>query len=196
MIQSLICVQCGDSVEELFHKYSATVLKLAHCVSKHCGQIADSYVEYEPAFLLLDLFLQRLPAYRHMLFNMKTMANIHQDRKSSASNADIYEIEFQFYCCLLIAAAVLKLHCEMTIQRQMNCYPIAYYGYLLLFVMVVWDQEENNSVLFLIELFILTTHIQVLRALNKLNFSSAVAVAVISSASTKLMEAFSVYAIR
>ncbi|KRX41210.1 hypothetical protein T05_2176 [Trichinella murrelli] len=95
-------------------------------------------------------------------------------RKSSTSNADIYEIEFQFYCCLLIAAAgmivgflitiflmtLLKLHCEMTIQRQMNCYPIAYYGYLLLFVMVVWDQEENNSVLLLIELFILTTHIQ------------------------------------
>ncbi|KRX58943.1 hypothetical protein T09_5167 [Trichinella sp. T9] len=56
--------------------------------------------------------------------------------------------------------------------------------------------EENNSVLLLIELFILTTHIQVLRALNKLNFSSAVAVAVISSASTKLLETFSVYAIR
>ncbi|PSN37707.1 hypothetical protein C0J52_16916 [Blattella germanica] len=61
------CVNCGNQVQELFKKYSPTVLKLMHC--EKCNQVADKYIEYDPVIVMIDLVLLNERAYRHILYN-------------------------------------------------------------------------------------------------------------------------------
>ncbi|KAJ9596119.1 hypothetical protein L9F63_012703 [Diploptera punctata] len=61
------CVNCGSQVQELFKKYSPTVLKLMHC--DKCHTLADKYIEYDPVIVMIDLVLLNEQAYRHILYN-------------------------------------------------------------------------------------------------------------------------------
>lgn len=73
-----VCINCGAYVtdksgrqlsklyDEPLYKKSA-ILKLVECPS--CDDVADRYVEYEGALILLDLALQNTAAYRHVLLN-------------------------------------------------------------------------------------------------------------------------------
>ncbi|XP_044756609.1 protein ARV1 isoform X1 [Coccinella septempunctata] len=64
---SYICINCGSKVENLFRKYSPTVLKLTNC--EKCHRVADKYVEYDVIIIIIDLILLQQRAYRHILFN-------------------------------------------------------------------------------------------------------------------------------
>ncbi|XP_076299196.1 ACAT-related protein required for viability 1 [Lasioglossum baleicum] len=61
------CVNCGAKIEELYRSYCPNVLKLLECDS--CGHLADKYIEYDPAIILVDLILLDKRAYRHLLYN-------------------------------------------------------------------------------------------------------------------------------
>ncbi|XP_076653124.1 ACAT-related protein required for viability 1 [Halictus rubicundus] len=61
------CVNCGAKIEELYRSYCPNVLKLLECDS--CGHLADKYIEYDPAIILVDLVLLDKRAYRHLLYN-------------------------------------------------------------------------------------------------------------------------------
>ncbi|KAK1129508.1 hypothetical protein K0M31_019231 [Melipona bicolor] len=61
------CVNCGAKVEELYRKYCPSVLKLLKCET--CDLLADKYIEYDPAIILVDLILLKRQAYRHLLYN-------------------------------------------------------------------------------------------------------------------------------
>lgn len=80
-----VCVNCGAYVtdksgqrlsklydEPLFKKSS--ILKLVECAD--CDDVADRYVEYEGAIILLDLALQNTAAFRHVLLNTDHTAAI------------------------------------------------------------------------------------------------------------------------
>lgn len=61
------CIHCGRGTEDLFKKYSPTVLKLTEC--QNCKNIADRYIEYDPVIVMIDLVLLNEQAYRHILWN-------------------------------------------------------------------------------------------------------------------------------
>ncbi|XP_043273702.1 protein ARV1 [Venturia canescens] len=61
------CINCGVEVEELYRRYSPSVLKVLKCTK--CGSLADKYIEYDPVIVLVDLVLLEKPAYRHLLYN-------------------------------------------------------------------------------------------------------------------------------
>ncbi|KAF7280654.1 ACAT-related protein required for viability 1 [Rhynchophorus ferrugineus] len=61
------CINCGEQVNNLYKKYSETVLKLTEC--EYCGKIADKYVEFDNVIVIIDLILLNTNAYRHILFN-------------------------------------------------------------------------------------------------------------------------------
>lgn len=61
------CVNCGAKVEELYRKYCPSVLKLLKCET--CDLLADKYIEYDSAIILVDLILLKRQAYRHLLYN-------------------------------------------------------------------------------------------------------------------------------
>lgn len=73
-----VCINCGAFVtdksgrrlsklydEPLYKKSS--ILKIVEC--SKCDDVADRYVEYEGAIILLDLALQNTAAFRHVLLN-------------------------------------------------------------------------------------------------------------------------------
>ncbi|XP_044598632.1 protein ARV1 [Cotesia glomerata] len=61
------CINCGIEVEELYRRYSPSVLKVLKC--GNCCNLADKYIEYDPVIVLVDLVLLEKPAYRHLLYN-------------------------------------------------------------------------------------------------------------------------------
>ncbi|XP_012273772.1 protein ARV1 [Orussus abietinus] len=61
------CINCGTELGELYRRYSPSVLKVLKC--EKCGALADKYIEYDPAIVLVDLVLLEKPAYRHLLYN-------------------------------------------------------------------------------------------------------------------------------
>ena len=92
--------------EELFAK--SKILKLVECPV--CGEVADKYVEHDGVLVLIDLLLQSVPAYRHVLFNgeayrglirkMALLAVICDGYISWASlpdSGEFFEQEYLFY---------------------------------------------------------------------------------------------------
>ncbi|CAH0553945.1 unnamed protein product [Brassicogethes aeneus] len=67
--QKYYCINCGNAVNNLYKKYSETVLKLTEC--DNCKCIADKYVEYDIVLITVDIILLRITAYRHILHNFK-----------------------------------------------------------------------------------------------------------------------------
>ncbi|XP_064600473.1 protein ARV1-like [Liolophura sinensis] len=61
------CIQCGRPAQELYHDYQADVIKIAHC--EHCQGVVDKYIEFDPVVILLDAFLLKRQAFRHVLYN-------------------------------------------------------------------------------------------------------------------------------
>ncbi|KAJ8920496.1 hypothetical protein NQ315_005365 [Exocentrus adspersus] len=67
--ENYFCINCGSPVTYLYKKYSETVLKLTEC--KHCKNVADKYVEYDTLFVVIDLILLKVSAFRHVLLNVQ-----------------------------------------------------------------------------------------------------------------------------
>lgn len=62
-----VCINCGNDVDELYKKYSSSVLKISNC--NKCNKVADKYIEFETLIIVIDLILLSRPAYRHILYN-------------------------------------------------------------------------------------------------------------------------------
>jgi len=77
-VEPKVCINCGVVVrdksgklltklyDEALYKKSK-ILKLVEC--GECGEVVDNYSEYEGTIILLDLALQNVAAYRHVLVN-------------------------------------------------------------------------------------------------------------------------------
>ena len=64
----LVCVSCGAPVPKLVHTFSAGNVRLHKCGA--CGLVADKYVEYESALVVIDLVLLKHEAFRHTMYNV------------------------------------------------------------------------------------------------------------------------------
>lgn len=62
-----ICINCSNKINELYKKYSSSVLKVINC--SECNELADKYIEFEPIIIAIDLVLLSRPAQRHVLYN-------------------------------------------------------------------------------------------------------------------------------
>ncbi|KAG8237510.1 hypothetical protein J437_LFUL019357 [Ladona fulva] len=65
--ENYVCINCGNSVGELYKEYSPSVLKMSRC--DKCHQIADKYIEYDPVIVIIDLVLLNRQAYQHIIYN-------------------------------------------------------------------------------------------------------------------------------
>lgn len=62
----MICIHCCAPVQELYNGQASSI-RLTRC--PNCEKICDKYIECEQPLVFLDVALQRLEAYRHVLFN-------------------------------------------------------------------------------------------------------------------------------
>jgi hypothetical protein len=63
-----VCVNCGTPVDKLYLKFGGGY-RLHKCTA--CGEVADKYVEYESALVVIDLVLLKRAAFRHIMFNVE-----------------------------------------------------------------------------------------------------------------------------
>mmetsp|Transcript_61345 Transcript_61345/g.144761 ORF Transcript_61345/g.144761 Transcript_61345/m.144761 type:complete len:267 (+) Transcript_61345:189-989(+) len=63
----MICVECGQPVNNVHYKYRGGSIRLTIC--EFCHNVADKYVEHELVIIFLDLVLHKAQAYRHLIFN-------------------------------------------------------------------------------------------------------------------------------
>jgi len=115
-----VCVGCGTEVtdkegrpvEKLYDQAlleNTNILKLLEC--QKCNQVCDRYLEVCGTLVLLDLALQSLPAFRHVLINcahagtvfrlglVTTIVDGYCRWFSSSSGGKFFEQEFEFYTC-------------------------------------------------------------------------------------------------
>ncbi|KAG5566124.1 hypothetical protein RHGRI_001902 [Rhododendron griersonianum] len=65
------CIECGFRIgnnKPLFVQYSPGNIRLMRC--ENCKAVADEYIECEIMILLIDLILHKPQAYRHLLYNL------------------------------------------------------------------------------------------------------------------------------
>ncbi|KAK1441966.1 hypothetical protein BgAZ_502980 [Babesia gibsoni] len=63
----VVCVHCGAVVPTLYHKSSNESVCLETC--NYCGEIADKYVEWDVYITAIELFLLKVPVFRHLIYN-------------------------------------------------------------------------------------------------------------------------------
>jgi len=113
-----VCVNCGVGVvdkngrphEQLYDQKLAeklSIIKLLEC--DRCGQNVDKYIEYEGCLVLLDLALQELSAFRHVLINcdhanvivkmmfLTLIVDGYSRWSSESEDGQFLEREFEFY---------------------------------------------------------------------------------------------------
>uniref|UniRef100_A0A1I7XBJ1 Protein ARV n=1 Tax=Heterorhabditis bacteriophora TaxID=37862 RepID=A0A1I7XBJ1_HETBA len=107
--ESYVCISCLQPTSSLFQKYSEGVIRLTEC--KKCGGVVDKYVEYDTVLVVIDLIIHYLGAYRHVIYNMKSINYLRlsviflfcdaYDKwisgRALISSKKIYDLEWIFY---------------------------------------------------------------------------------------------------
>uniref|UniRef100_A0A0K0FZV9 Protein ARV n=1 Tax=Strongyloides venezuelensis TaxID=75913 RepID=A0A0K0FZV9_STRVS len=62
-----ICINCGRNADNLYHQYNKNTIRLSIC--KYCKGYVDKYIEDDYPLICIDIFLQNIRAYRHVLIN-------------------------------------------------------------------------------------------------------------------------------
>ncbi|KAH6925174.1 hypothetical protein HPB50_001415 [Hyalomma asiaticum] len=150
------CVHCGEMQQQLYKSYGPDLLKLSRC--SRCNHVVDEYIEMEFSIVLIDAVLQKLEAYRHIIFNVGMgrpwkiallfllgEALEHWMSRQQTHKAG-YDLEWHFYiiCLFLVASS---------------------YGKLLALPANLWGCDRIQSQLFLATFF-LFSQVQACRAVT------------------------------
>lgn len=68
-----VCVSCTSPAKALVKRTDGNFIKLLECPS--CGALVDSYVECERSIIFMDMILQDITVYRHVLYNADNFAS-------------------------------------------------------------------------------------------------------------------------
>ncbi|KAL3205433.1 hypothetical protein MRX96_011318 [Rhipicephalus microplus] len=123
------CVHCGETQQQLYKSYGPDLLKLSRC--SRCNRIADEYIEMEFSIVLIDAVLQKLEAYRHIIFNIGMgrpwkiallfllgEALEHWMSRQQTHKAG-YDLEWHFYiiCLFLVASNAVFIAAVILLTR-------------------------------------------------------------------------------
>ncbi|GAB6021694.1 sterol homeostasis protein [Chamberlinius hualienensis] len=200
MGKSFRCIECGKETSQLYKHYSCTVLKLNVC--DDCGNVADSYIEYDNCIVFMDAFLQKIPAIRHIIFNSEfkgfwklgvfcLLCDAYvkwNESRSVQQRAGEFHLEWAFYytclCSILDTCAftlALTAYCYFTNHLNINYSSLVNavlfgkFGLLLIIPTVIWDLCQNQIYTWIRILFIIISNIQVYRAVCLTSRKSATA---------------------
>jgi len=69
----MICVECGQPVNDLHHQFRGAGIRLTRC--EYCKCVADKYVEHEAVIIFLDLVVSPLPKRAGILGLLQTTSD-------------------------------------------------------------------------------------------------------------------------
>ncbi|KAH1257967.1 Protein arv1 [Glycine max] len=180
----LRCIQCWCPVKTLYVQYSPGNIRLMKC--ENCKAVADEYIECEIMILVIDLILHKPKAYRHLLHNvinqetMKCLILESSKGKLGSSNSvsSLVSICWKVLMDVIIGNLMFLLtfffmvkmffHVSITISRCIDLLltlMISSYFKIFLIAMMVWDFP--SSVIFIIELFCLSSNAAALKVMTE-----------------------------
>ncbi|WZZ56292.1 hypothetical protein YC2023_056399 [Brassica napus] len=201
------CVGCGLRVKSLFIQYSPGNIRLMKC--GNCKEVADEYIECERMIIFIDLVLHRPKVYRHVLYNeinqetvniqhllwklvfayllLDSYRSLLLKRTHEHSSlvlitmkvvlVDVLSTNLAFLFSFAIAAKVL-LH-EVSRKREIPLgILISSYFKIFLLAMLVW--EFPVSVIFIIDILVLTSNSMALKVMTESSTSRCIAVCLIA----------------
>ncbi|ONM09987.1 Arv1-like protein [Zea mays] len=175
------CVGCGGRVKTLFVQYSPGNIRLMKC--DKCKAVADPYIECEFMIILIDLVLHKTRAYRHVLFNKLSMGSSVDKVVGDALLGNIVFI----FMLLLGVRFFLKLSFDIIRYRDiLFAVIISSYFKLFLFTMMVW--EFPSSVIFIVEMFVLSSNVVALRVVSQFPRAHCFAVCLLAHAAKYLTQ--------
>ncbi|KAH1194562.1 Protein arv1 [Glycine max] len=165
------CIQCGCPVKTLYVQYSPGNIRLMKC--ENCKAVADEYIECEIMILAIDLILHKPKAYRHLLHNVinqETMKfQMFDLGKQQGKIGFINE-------CLSISINMLEGADGCFIWELDVSFNFLLYGYdafpCINHHHQVW--EFPSSVIFIIELFCLSSNAATLKVMTDSTMSRCV----------------------
>ncbi|VDN02658.1 unnamed protein product [Thelazia callipaeda] len=190
--EKYVCINCCYASSSLFLKYSDNGIRLTHCVGyllRNCGRAVDAYVEYDNVLIIIDLMLQYVKAYRHLLINSNNLVSfilmsaiflvfVHQRRRVILGSDNIYDLEWKFYECLLqslmeMTSLVLvqmtllssRYRSRLSISKALQVFCAGFYGNVFAVLSVIWHLHLIWSYRMFIELFVFISHVQALRGM-------------------------------
>ncbi|KAI7742812.1 hypothetical protein M8C21_005652 [Ambrosia artemisiifolia] len=186
------CVQCGHHIKSLYVQYSPGNIRLMKC--QNCGAVADEYIECEIMILLIDLILHKAKAYRHLFYNMfdpkamnfegltwkLTFGFLILDAYSGSYPSlallvwgcgkvllDAFVGNLLFICILLLGTRSL-LHMSSEVSKYKNVWlAILASSYLKLFLIAMMVWEFPSSVIFIIDIFVLSSNTLALNVISE-----------------------------
>ncbi|CAN6883040.1 unnamed protein product [Brassica oleracea] len=201
------CVGCGLRVKSLFIQYSPGNIRLMKC--GNCKEVADEYIECERMIVFIDLVLHRPKVYRHVLYNEINQETVNVQHllwklvfayllldsyrslllrrthehlslvliTMKVVLVDVLSTNLAFLFSFAIAAKVL-LH-EVSRKREILLgILISSYFKIFLLAMLVW--EFPVSVIFIIDILVLTSNSMALKVMTESSTSRCIVVCLIA----------------
>ncbi|KAF1764337.1 hypothetical protein GCK72_004284 [Caenorhabditis remanei] len=185
------CVNCQEVSTTIYRKYSEGVIRLTEC--EKCGEVVDKYIEQDVVLVVIDLMLQYVQAYRHLLLNVKIQrperlfvifwlshaAEVWIRDKSSSETQQVADQEWMFYRCLLLSAAeicsylcVILLYSLWKNEKNGTNFKhligstlLGYYGNVAVVISFIFCLSHRLSYQIVMQIFLLVSHVQVQRVL-------------------------------
>ncbi|WVZ06342.1 hypothetical protein V8G54_019688 [Vigna mungo] len=157
------CIQCGCPVKTLYVQYSPGNIRLMKC--ENCRAVADEYIECEIMILVIDLILHKLKAYRHLLHNVINQKTMKFQIFSMTLQGLLWKLAivfllFEAHRCLILESGKGKMGSSISFSS------------LVSICLKVW--EFPSSVIFIIELFCLSSNAVALKVMTESTMSRCV----------------------
>ncbi|XP_011628583.1 protein arv1 homolog isoform X4 [Amborella trichopoda] len=176
------CVHCGFEVRALFIQYSPGNIRLTKC--GRCGAVADEYVECEYMILLIDLILHKAKAYRHLLYNFPNRNVVNLEGIGCKQNSRRFGIVGKFLSitlylwkgALLLGTKILQKSSSEILRFKEVLLAIIVSSYFKIFLITMMIWEFPLSVLFIIDLFVLSSNAVALKVLTNATTNGCIGV--------------------
>ncbi|KVI09512.1 Arv1 protein [Cynara cardunculus var. scolymus] len=154
------CVQCGYHIKILYVQYSPGNIRLMKC--KNCRAVADEYIECEIMILLIDLILHKAKAYRHLFYNM-----FDREAMNFEILLDTFLGNLSFIGILLLGTrSLLNMPVEVSGYKNILLAILAS-SYLKMFLIAMMVWEFPSSVIFIIDIFVLSSNTLALKVMSE-----------------------------
>ncbi|MED6149058.1 hypothetical protein PIB30_058916 [Stylosanthes scabra] len=196
------CVRCSFPIKSLYVQYSPGNIRLMKC--EKCKGVADEYIECEIMILMIDLMLHKQKAYRHLLYNVLNQQtlkfeglhwklaviylifdaciNLYVEARNSSSLVStcckvLVDVVFGNFMFLLTFFFMFKIFLNISISISrfndlLLAIMISCYFKIFLIAMMVW--EFPTSVIFIIQLFCLSSNAVALNVMTESSMSRCV----------------------
>ncbi|KAL0642382.1 hypothetical protein Bca4012_040672 [Brassica carinata] len=196
------CVECGHKVKSLLIQYSPGNFRLMKC--ENCNEVADEYIECELMIIFIDLILHKTKAYRHLLYNVFTQEAVYvqsilfwrafnkfKDRSlllrrtndessvpisfvlaSLEVLVNVLSANFAFVLSFALASKIISIGASRGKEILLGIF-ISSYIKIFLFAMPVW--EFPVSVIFIVDMLVLTSNAVALKVMTESTTSRCLA---------------------